>query len=320
MNRQQLLAVVEDTWRQLDTAIEGLEKAALSEPGVVEAWSIKDLLGHITAWEQMALRRVERWRRGEPLVDPDWTSTDAYNAGEAVRRRDLPLAAVAAESAETRQRLRATLEELTDDEWATLVGEDQQRGPLGDWIGGDLGGAGPGTHAAEHAQHIRIWRDARERRMAQQLAALISARRELLRAIDGLSEGELTAGREGEWSIRDTLAHIAAWDRQMVGCIEAWLDRTPPPEPSSDVEAFNAQAAAQARAQPLAATLIGLARTHEELLAAVGRANGRAGTFQYPVGTFDDMSQMASETAAHEREHIEQILCWRARSDGEGSR
>src|SRR5262245_29210550 len=130
MERQQLLAVVEDTWRQLDAAIDGLDEAALTEPGVVEAWSIKDLLGHITAWEQMALRRVDRWRRGEPLIDPDWTSTDAYNAGEAARRRDVPLSAVRAESAETRQRLRATLKALTDDEWATAVGEDQLRGPL----------------------------------------------------------------------------------------------------------------------------------------------------------------------------------------------
>src|SRR5262245_8659020 len=178
MNRQQLLAVVEDTWRQLDAAIDGLDEAALTESGIVEAWSIKDLLGHITTWEQMALRRVDRWRRGEPLVEPDWTSTDDYNADEAARRRDWPLARIREDLAATRQQLRATLEALTDEEWASVAGEGELRAPIGDWVGGDLGGAGPGTHAAEHAQHIRAWRDARERRRAEQLAMLISARRE----------------------------------------------------------------------------------------------------------------------------------------------
>jgi hypothetical protein len=311
MNRQQLLAVVEDTWRQLDAAIDGLDEAAMAEPGVVEAWSIKDLLGHIVTWEQMAVGRVDRWRRGESLVDPNWSSTDDYNAGEAARRHDWPLARIREEQAATRQQLRTTLESLTDDEWITIVGEDQLRGPLGDWIGGDLGGAGPGTHAAEHAQHIRAWRDARERRRAEQLAELIAARRELLRAIDGLSEDDLTVATEGEWSIRDALAHIAAWDRLMVACIAAWLDGAAPPEPSSDVDAFNAQAAAQARAQPPAATLIGLARAHEDLLAAVERANGRGGTFQYTDGTQGDLRRAADETAAHEHEHTEQIVAWR---------
>src|SRR5262245_20109411 len=236
MHRQQLLDVVEDTWRQLDAAIDGLDEAALTEPGVVEAWSIKDLLGHITVWEQMALRRMERWRRGEPLIDPDWTSTDDYNAGEAAQRRDWPLARMREDQAVTRQQLRATLEALTDEEWATVASAGELRAPIGDWVGGDLGGAGPGTHAAEHAQHIRAWRDARERRRSEQLTTLSSARRELLHALDGLSEDELTAARQGEWSIRDTLAHMAAWDRQMAGCIDAWLDGTPPPGPSADFE------------------------------------------------------------------------------------
>ncbi len=158
MNRQELLAVVEDSWRQVDAAIDGLDEAAMVEPGVVETWSIKDLLGHIAAWEQMALRHVEQWRRGEtPGIGA--SSVDDYNASEAARRRDWPLPKVREEAAETRQRLRTMLESITDDEWATVVGEGERRGPLGDWVGGALGGpTGPGSHATEHAQHIRDWR------------------------------------------------------------------------------------------------------------------------------------------------------------------
>ena len=161
MDRQELRAVVEESWRQFDAAIAGLDGATMMEPGVVEAWSIKDLLGHVTAWEQLALRHVEQARRGET---PTGAPVDDYNAAEAARRRDWPLAQVREEMAETRQRLLTLLESITDDEWATVVGEGVEQEPLGDWVGGALAGDGPGTHAAEHARHIRAWRDARERR------------------------------------------------------------------------------------------------------------------------------------------------------------
>jgi uncharacterized protein (TIGR03083 family) len=160
MNSRELLATVEDTWRQFDAAIEGLDEAALTEAGVVDQWSIKDLIGHVTAWEQKALQHVDRYRRGDAFTGD--TTVDDYNASESARRRDWPLAKVLEESAETRQWLRTTLESLGEDEWSTPVGEGEREGPLGEWVGGALGGpTGPGTHAAEHARHIHEWRGAR---------------------------------------------------------------------------------------------------------------------------------------------------------------
>ncbi len=163
MERLALLDVVEDTWHQLDAALAGLDEAAMLEPGVVEGWSIKDLLGHVAAWEQMALRHVDQWRRGGTPGGTGDFSVDAYNAAESARRRDWPLAQVRAEAAETRERLRTTLQSMADDEWHAVTGEGERRQTLGDWVGGALGGAaGPGTHAADHAQHIQAWRGTRE--------------------------------------------------------------------------------------------------------------------------------------------------------------
>ncbi len=172
MDRQALLAVVEDSWRQLDAAIADLDQAMMVEPGVVETWSIKDLLGHVAAWEQMALRHVDHYRRGEALGGQAEFTVDGYNASESARRRDWPLARTRDEVAETRQRLRTMLESMTDDEWQVVVGEGDRQSPLGDWVGGALGGAaGPGTHAADHAEHIRVWRLAREQSSADSVAA-----------------------------------------------------------------------------------------------------------------------------------------------------
>ena len=53
------------------------------------------------------------------------------------------------------------LDSITDDEWDKVVGEGERAAPLRDWVGNALGGDGPGTHAAEHAQQIRAWREPR---------------------------------------------------------------------------------------------------------------------------------------------------------------
>jgi hypothetical protein len=351
MNRAELVAAVDEGWRQLDAAIDGLDAAAMVEPGVVEAWSAIDLLGHVATWEQRALNYVERWRRGEspapsfsthpggpspcvvasflvvgsppqggqggpPASSGDF-SVDAFNAEEAARRRDWSPQRVRDEAAETRRQLRATLQALGDDDWAAMVGagspEGTPRRPLGEWIGGALGGPlGQGTHAAEHAHHIRVWREARRSRRAGQVAALMEARRGLLRALAGASDDELTrrAG-DGAWSIRDVLAHIAAWDGLLAGSIAAWLDGAAPPEPVGDIDLFNAQTAERASGEPVAATLIALAGAHEELLAAIERAGGRGGAFTYPWGEHGDLSQAADDEAGHEREHTKEIAAWR---------
>jgi DinB family protein len=161
MDQRALLAIVEDSWRRLDAAVAGMDDAALSEPGVVGEWSVKDLLGHVATWDQRAIEHIERWLRGEP---PALTgvSTDDFNAREAARRHGWTPTQVRADAAETRQRLRAALASIGDAEWATVITVDGRRRPAGEWIGGTLSGdEGPGSHAAEHAAEIRAWRDAR---------------------------------------------------------------------------------------------------------------------------------------------------------------
>lgn len=51
MTRDELIASTEESWQRLDAAVAGLDDAALVEPDVVGPWSVKDLLGHVTAWD-----------------------------------------------------------------------------------------------------------------------------------------------------------------------------------------------------------------------------------------------------------------------------
>jgi hypothetical protein len=165
MERQEFLEVVEHSWQQLDDALAGIDDEAMQEPGVIDTWSLQGLLGHVSTWEQVALRHVEQWRSGQPVSGLGGVSIDDYNAQESARRQSWSLAQIRAEASETRERLRTTVQSLTDEEWHTIVGEGERRRPLGDWIGGALGGdLGPGTHASEHAEQIRAWRAGRDPR------------------------------------------------------------------------------------------------------------------------------------------------------------
>jgi uncharacterized protein (TIGR03083 family) len=158
MNSADFREVLEASWRELDEALAGLDEAAMVEPGVVEDWSVKDLLGHVAAWEQRAIGILERFNAGEQLGNGVSGGTDAFNATESARRSETPLAAIERELADTRARLRALLAALSEEQWQTVVDGDRNEA-LGAWIGGTLGGPlGPGTHAAEHAHNILVWR------------------------------------------------------------------------------------------------------------------------------------------------------------------
>lgn len=161
MNRTELLAIVEDAWGQLDQAIVGLDDAALIQPGVVEQWSVKDLLGHVAARDEVALGHIEQWRRGETPTGMGGAALDDFNAAQADRRAAWSLAQVQEDAASIRQRLSTALHALTDDDWIAVAGAGNRQAPLGDWVGNALSSSTQGNHAAEHAQHIREWRAAR---------------------------------------------------------------------------------------------------------------------------------------------------------------
>ena len=56
MNREQLLNKLDKAWTALEESYAGLPDSQLTEPGVVDNWSVKDMLAHVTTWEEEALK------------------------------------------------------------------------------------------------------------------------------------------------------------------------------------------------------------------------------------------------------------------------
>ncbi len=107
MERQQLLQKLERTWAEFTEAYAGLPEALLVEPGVTGDWSVKDVLAHVTTWEEEALKYLPLILSGgkPPRYSVAYGGLDAFNARMAEQKRSLSPAEVLRQLEETHRRL-----------------------------------------------------------------------------------------------------------------------------------------------------------------------------------------------------------------------
>ena len=65
MERQQLLKRLERAWTAFKESYTDLTDTQLTEPDVMEDWSVKDILAHVTTWEEEALKYLPLIVNGE---------------------------------------------------------------------------------------------------------------------------------------------------------------------------------------------------------------------------------------------------------------
>jgi hypothetical protein len=107
MDQRQLLDRVDKAWLAFNASYAGLSEAQLMQAGVTGAWSVRDIIAHVTTWEDEALTHL-------PLILEDGTpprysvqhgGIDAFNARMTQQQRELSLSDVRRQSAATHQRL-----------------------------------------------------------------------------------------------------------------------------------------------------------------------------------------------------------------------
>lgn len=105
-----LVARLDSAWAELRDSYEGLSESELTRPGALGEWSVKDVLAHVTTWEEEALKHLPTIARGErPPRYASEGGIDAFNARMAERKRDLSLETVLARMDETHATLVAYL-------------------------------------------------------------------------------------------------------------------------------------------------------------------------------------------------------------------
>jgi hypothetical protein len=145
-----LLRRLDAAWSALVDAYAGVAESRLVEPGVVDDWSVKDILAHVTAWEEEALRHLPQViAGGTPPRYAAEGGIDAFNARatEAARRLSL------AELQRRRDQTHARLLDFIRDQPAGTFGARTRAGRR---LRLDTYG-----HYPEHTAAIRAWRDRR---------------------------------------------------------------------------------------------------------------------------------------------------------------
>jgi hypothetical protein len=96
MNTEQVLQRLHRAWTAFEESYAGLSDSQLMIPGVTGRWSVRDIIAHVTWWEEEALKHLPLIREGgrPARYSVKYGGIDAFNALMTEARRPLSLAEV----------------------------------------------------------------------------------------------------------------------------------------------------------------------------------------------------------------------------------
>src|SRR5947208_6619898 len=148
MEKQRLLKQLEKAWTAIEESYAGLSDSQLTEPGVMDNWSVKDILAHVTTWEEEALKYLPLiLAGGKPPRYIQSGGIDAFNAQMAEQKRGLALSDVQRQLDETHRRLLDYIRSVPEEHF-TRETRFRHRLRLDTY-----------SHYPKHAKAIREWRE-----------------------------------------------------------------------------------------------------------------------------------------------------------------
>jgi hypothetical protein len=149
MNKQKLLKQLNKAWQQFKESYAGLSKRQITKPGVTGNWSVKDIIAHVTWWEEEALTHLPIIIEGgrPPRYSVKYGGIDAFNALMAEQKRALSLSDVLRQQDETHQRLVAYIHRVAEEQFMRET-RVRRRLRLDTY-----------SHYPKHTEAIRAWRE-----------------------------------------------------------------------------------------------------------------------------------------------------------------
>ena len=143
---------------ELLNAIAGVSEEQIATIPVAEAWTIKDVVGHIAYWEQVIHDHLrESLTEGKPHPASPDESDNAINAREAAQRQTWSWQRVRAEFENARRALMETVAQMRETEFELQVPNP--------WWGmthlyslAQMVEEDALSHCREHTEQIRKWR------------------------------------------------------------------------------------------------------------------------------------------------------------------
>ena len=147
MDKQQLLKRLEKAWAAIKESYAGLSDSQMMEPCVMGNWSVKDILAHVTTWEEEALKYLPLIIiGGKPPRYIQYGGIDAFNAQMTEQKRGLALSDILKQLDETHRRLLDYIRKVPEEHF-TRETRFRHRLRLDTY-----------SHYPLHAKAIREWR------------------------------------------------------------------------------------------------------------------------------------------------------------------
>lgn len=107
MKTPQVIARLDTAWREFEESYAGLTEVQLLTPGVTGNWSVRDIIAHVTWWEEEALKHLPLVREGgrPTRYSVKYGGINAFNAQMTAQRSTLSLAEVFQQQRDVHARL-----------------------------------------------------------------------------------------------------------------------------------------------------------------------------------------------------------------------
>ena len=109
--KQRLIAELDKAHGSMQAALADIDPELALSP----TWTVKQLVDHITGWDDATIKMLHAHVTGEPLDAPEWLSIDHYNAQSVETRRPLSYEQTVREWKYTRAQLREMIEDMPAD-------------------------------------------------------------------------------------------------------------------------------------------------------------------------------------------------------------
>lgn len=119
MKRQQLLEKLASAWTELQESYADLSDEQLTMAHVTGDWSVKDIIAHVSWWEEEALKHLPLIIAGgtPPRYATQYGGIDAFNAQMTERKHGLPLVDVLHQRDETHRRLVEYIQDVPEEQF-----------------------------------------------------------------------------------------------------------------------------------------------------------------------------------------------------------
>ena len=311
MSKQEWLERLAFKREELLMSVEGLSQAGWTTSEVLPGWTAKDVLAHMAAWEMHVAKHLP-----DLLVDNGLhivgVEADTFNAEQVALRRESTPHELLQELADSRQRILEALTTANDDDLTQSHAVPWGQVTIERWALQEIY-----EHDGEHAAQLRAWRAAHPesgRLLWDVLVDDMAAERAgLWMACLGLDANTLVSTRVmGEWTVKDVLAHVAAWDDVHADRADLALTGREAEIAGVELDERNAELLVQRRGWSLEQALRAATDSRRRFLEIVGGANAEqlVRSIRLPWRE-TSVWEFAQWGARHDAVHTEPIRAWR---------